>query len=311
MMLARIAANAFWMGRYAERAENLARLLSVTESFSADMDEASAWAPVLAVYCDTDAYAARGKPVTAVGVARYYLADRTNPGSVFSCIDRVRENARPLRHLISTESWRQISIFHGAIAAVSAQRFALSRLSAICEDVRLAACAHRGMIENTWYRDEVWLFNRIGAALERADQITRLLDMKSFQVDGGGDEPYAIPDVAWWNTLLRSASGYHAFQRRHSVRHEPEDAARFLLFDLQFPRSVRGAAEFAFANLAVLERDFDAKPGAEAKNAAKAFAERLAAPPAKLSGKALHRYLDQIQRDIIGLSNSLHERYFC
>lgn len=309
MMLSRIAENAFWMGRYIERAESLTRVLAVTESFAADQADEDAWTPVLNIYVAAKAFAERGKPVTAANVARFYMVDATNPGSILSCVRMARENARSLRHLISTESWRQLSVFHDFMSELAKRRVATSKLSETCEEIRLACCAHRGMMETTWYRDETWYFHRIGGALERADQVTRLLDMKTFQTDSD-DAAAPRPDVAWWNTLLRSASGYHAFQRRHSFNPQPEDAVGFLLHDLQFPRSVRGAAQAAFADLETLERDFKAKPGPAVKEAAKTFAERLGGPPQRLSGRVLHKYLDQIQQDIITLAKTLNERYF-
>ncbi|MGE0410284.1 MAG: alpha-E domain-containing protein, partial [Amphiplicatus sp.] len=297
-MLSRFAENAFWMGRYMVRTESLARLLSVTEAFAADQDSEAAWRPVIEVYQDSQTFAARKTPFTALGVARFYLADRANPNAIISALTYAKENARSLRHLISTESWRQLSVFHVSVSALTKRRFSLSKLSDICEEIRTACFTHRGLIEATWYRDEVWLFNRLGAALERADQMTRFLDMKYFQGDASGGDAGPRADVAWWNTLLRSASGYHAFHRRHSVDVAPSDAATFLLFDLQFPRSVRGAATTAFTLLDALDRDFHASPGPEVKDAARALAERLKTPPAKLAGRALHRYLDETQRDI-------------
>lgn len=309
MMLSRIAENAFWMGRYIERAESLTRVLAVTESFAIDQSDEDAWSPILNVYADTEAFSEKGKPVTGVNVARFYFTDSANPNSVLSCIRMARENARSLRHLISTESWRQLSVFYEALTQLAKRRFAISKLADICEETRLSCCAHRGMMETTWHHDEAWLFHRLGGAIERADQVTRLLDMKTFQADQDND-PAAMPDVAWWNTLLRSASGYHSFQRHHSFNPKPEDAAAFLLHNLHFPRSVRGAAETAFADLQTLEKDFRARPGPEVSDAAKAFAERLASPPQRLSGQTLHRYLDQIQKDIIVLAKALNDRYF-
>jgi uncharacterized alpha-E superfamily protein len=310
MMLSRIAENAFWMGRYIERAESFVQVLSVTDSFASDMAEEDAWGPLLDVYNDRKFYASRDLPVTEQNVVKFYLTDKVNLNSAYSCVKITRENARSLRHLISTESWLHISIFHEYMEALAKRRFSMSKLAAVCKEIQVSCSAHRGVIETTWYRDEAWLFNQVGAALERADQMTRLLDMKYYQTDAEDEDAAPVADVAWWNSLLRSASGYHAFKRRHSFNPKPEDAARFLLHDTQFPRSVRGAADTAFRHLKTLERDFKAKPGKEVNEAAAAFAERLKSPPPKLIGRSLHRYIDQIQLDIVTLSKALYDRYF-
>lgn len=310
MLLSRFADNAFWMGRYMERAESLARLLMVTESFAADQDSNEAWSPILSVFSDAEAFAARGKPLTALNVARFYLADTANFNSVIHAATMIKENARSLRHLLSTESWRQVSVFQKSVATLQARRFALSRLSDICGDIRDGCCTLRGVLDGTCYRDEVWRFHQLGSALERADQATRLIDIKYFRFDRDDDHEAAPPDVAWWNTLLRSASGYHAFQRRHSFNADPADAARFLICDKHLPLSVTNAVEAACYQLARLDADFTARPGLAVVKATDTLREHLAAPPARLSGRPLHRYLDQLQREIIALANALNDRYF-
>ena len=310
MLLARFAENAFWLGRYMERVENLARLLWVTEAFAADQETGEAWAPILSVFADDEAFAERGKPFTALNVARFYLTDKDNPNSAFSAGFMAKENARSLRHLISTEAWREISVFNDELAAVQKRRFALSKLSDICLYLRDGCYTHRGVMEATCYRDEVWRFYRLGAALERADQVTRLIDIKYFRFDRDDDDQAAPPDVAWWNTLLRSVSGYHAFQRRHSFNADPADAARFVLTDPHLPLSVASATNSVIYQLERLERDFNAKPGADVNKAAETLTFRLDSPPARLNGRALHRYLDALQKEINALANALNERYF-
>ncbi|MBT8471516.1 MAG: alpha-E domain-containing protein [Marinicaulis sp.] len=310
MLLSRFAENAFWLGRYMERVESLARLLWVTESFAADQDHDDAWAPILSVFADSEAFEERGKPLTAVNVARFYLSDTTNANSAVFAGNMAKENARSIRHLISTETWRAVSVFYDELRELQKRRFSLSKLNDICLSIRERSYIHRGVMEATSYRDEVWRFNQLGAALERADQMTRLIDIKYFRFDRDDIDDIAPPDVAWWNTLLRSASGYHAFQRRHPVNTDPADAARFVLCDPYLPLSVTNAAETALYQLERLDKDFDAKPGADIKKAAAALKENLGAPPAKLNGRALHRYLDSLQVDINSLANALNDRYF-
>ena len=310
MLLSRFAENAFWLGRYMERVESLARLLWVTEAFAADQASNDAWAPILSVFADEAAFAERGKAETALNIARFYLIDRDNPNSAASAAFMAKENARSLRHLLSTEAWRELSVFNDELAALQKKRFSLSKLNEICLALRDACYTHRGVMDATCYRDEVWRFHQLGGALERADQMTRLIDIKYFRFDLDDIDDAAPPDVAWWNTLLRSASGYHAFQRRHSFNADPADAAHFVLCDPHLPLSVSNAADAAFYQLERLERDFNARPGADVLAAANALETRLDAPPAKLNGRALHRYLDAIQQEIIGLANALNDRYF-
>lgn len=309
MLLSRFAENAFWMGRYMERVESLARLLSVTEAFAADQESDEAWTPILSVFSDEETYDKSGKARTALNVARFYLSDKNNPNSAAFAVFMAKENARSLRHLLSTECWREISVFNDEVATLQKRRFALSKLSEICGSISDGCYTFRGVLDATCYRDEVWRFNRLGAALERADQMTRLIDIKYFRFDRDDDDAVTPPDVAWWNTLLRSASGYHAFQRRHSFNADPADAARFVLTDPHLPLSVSNAAEAAFYQLERLERDFNATPGASVNEAAEALRFRIGSLPAKPNGRALHRYLDALQQEINTLAITLNERY--
>ncbi|MEO1252113.1 MAG: alpha-E domain-containing protein [Pseudomonadota bacterium] len=309
MLLSRHAENAFWLGRYTERVESISRLLNVTEAFAADQDSNDAWAPILSVFSDEKAFAETGKKFEAANVARFYLTDRNNPNSAAFALFMAKENARALRHLISTEAWRQMSVFFDLIASVQKRRFAVSKLSEICTAIREGSYTFRGVMAASGYRDEVWRFYELGAALERADQTTRLIDIKYFRFDRDDDDAAAPPDVTWWNTLLRSASGYHAFQRRHSFNADPEDAARFILFDPFLPHSVYHAAMTGFYGLERLERDFRARPDAGVAAAEEALRARIDNPPAHLRGRGLHRYIDALQREINTLANAINERY--
>ena len=94
MLLARFAENAFWLGRYMERVESLSRLLMVTESFAADQDSDDAWAPILNVFSDTEEFAKRGRALTALNVAKFYLTDLQNSNSVVCASHMAKENAR-------------------------------------------------------------------------------------------------------------------------------------------------------------------------------------------------------------------------
>ncbi len=296
------------MGRYVERCENLARLLSVTEAYAEGSDVRADWSPLLEVHSDAEAFAETGLPITGLNVARWYLTDPANPNSVLASLERVRENARGLRHLISVEVWRQINMFYGEMKALTPRKVKLGALNEICEQIRAACHAHFGLVETTWYRDEAWVFNRLGVRLERADQSTRLLDIKSFQLghEGGASQP----DDAWWNTLLRGASGYHAFRRSGPVNPQPDSAAEFILFDPAFPRSVEACVSEAEALLDRLSVAFGVTHGAAVDATRANLRALLTRRPEALSGGRLHAWLDRVQIAITDLVGALAERHF-
>lgn len=296
-----------------ERAENLARLLAVTEGFAAGDDDEAAWRSVLNTFHDMPAFKKTGRKLTGLNVARWYFTDRGNPNSVLSALAMARENARALRHLTPIESWKQINMLYSAAADLKARQVTLPKLSQLCETVRLGCLTHQGMVDGTWYRDEAWLFHRLGSELERADQTTRLLDVKYYQLKSAGadeEDGFAPPDIVWWNSLLRSASSYHAFRRRHSLSAGPAEAASFLLFDPDCPRSVKLAALAAADRLRELEDDYGAAPGAELDRACKGLLTLLEPDSPVKPGKSLHSYLDQVQVQLISFASALSTRYF-
>ena len=177
-LIARHAGSSLWLGRYMERIENLARLLDVTKTFAGDVEGGRNWLSLLRINGDQAVFFAKYAAPEAASVAHFYLLDTENPTSVQSSIRCARENARTLRALISTEMWLQINVFHGRIRALDLADMAPEEISGVCEMLKAGVQAHTGITEGTFYRDQCWHFYMMGRHLERADQITRLIDTK-------------------------------------------------------------------------------------------------------------------------------------
>ena len=236
-LLARFAENAFWMGRYMERAENLARILDVNETFARDSSEEEVWLPILRLHAEEEAFLKIHQKATAREVVHYYTLERTSPNSIRSCLDNARDNARTMRHLISTEMWRQLNVFHTWMCTLTRRDIRLDQLSSVCAVIKENCQTHTGVLEGTLHRDQVWYFYQLGKAIERAGQTTRLIDIKSHLLTGDS-EAFAAIDISQWNALLRSAAGYHAFRRIHPRGMDPQHVADFLILDRAYPRSV-------------------------------------------------------------------------
>ena len=234
-LIARHAAGAVWLARYIERIDNLARLLDVTKTFSHDDSD---WLTILRINGDAVDFLKRYPEVGQANVARFYLLDADNPNSVQAAIAAVKENARTLRALISTEMWLQINVFHGRIRALGGADLSPERMSAVCAMLKEGAQAHVGISEGTFYRDQCWHFTMIGRYLERADQTTRLLDTRFNALAPRSDVADPDIDAGKWHSLLRAAGGYHAYRREHPHGYRPVEVAGFLLANTAFPRAV-------------------------------------------------------------------------
>ncbi|MDZ7747609.1 MAG: alpha-E domain-containing protein [Halofilum sp. (in: g-proteobacteria)] len=177
-LLARYADAIFWMARYTERAENVARILDVNETFSRDSRGGQNWRSILQLYSDEPRFFQEHASASAESVLYFYTLDDRNPTSILSDLRAARENARTVRPLISTEMWTQLNVFYNRVRALGPQEVAEPRLARFCAMIKEGCQTHTGIIEGTFYRDEGWCFYQLGKHIERADQTTRLLDTK-------------------------------------------------------------------------------------------------------------------------------------
>ena len=187
-LLARYAESLFWMARYMERLENLARLIDVTQTFESPGLENEAWDALVRIHADETHFAERYGTPSADTVKRYYLLDKENPNSIAGSIEAARMNARTLRPLISTEMWKNLNVFHRDLLEVQEHELQGDSLSRLCTRIKEGVQAHTGITSGTLFRDQGWHFYEMGRLIERADQTTRLLDIKFHRLAPDGLE---------------------------------------------------------------------------------------------------------------------------
>lgn len=310
-LLARYAEGIYWMARYMERADNLARLLEVNEVFARDRRGHHNWHAIIDLNADQDRFKkAHGEP-TPNRVAFFYMLDRENPTSIISAVRAARENARTLRPLISTEMWMHLNIFYNELQAINATPDSVPNISRFCEKVRTACQAHSGITEGTFYRDQGWYFYQLGRYLERADQITRLVDVKYHTLLPSARDVGSVIDLSQWNALLRSAAGYHAYRRVHPRGINPSRVAEFLVLNNRFPRSVRYCVGEISTLLSQLMFTFQLTRGEPVAQAVDAVHHRL--EDMNIDGiitHGMHEYLDAVQLDLMVVNKTLAHAYF-
>jgi uncharacterized alpha-E superfamily protein len=310
-LLARHAESIFWLARQVERANSTARILDVNETFSRNARGEHDWESVLRLYGDEAGFRASGRRPSADTVIHFYVLDDSNPNSVLRNVRMARENARALRPLISTEMWVQLNGFHNRLSRLRRPDLRVENLNRLCSYIKESCQTHSGITAETLYRDESWYFHQLGRAIERADQTTRLVDVK-YQVLLPQPSDVGSPiDEAQWNTVLRSAAGFHAFRRVNPQSMSPPKVVEFLVFDQRFPRSVAASVLVANEHLGELRLKY----GHTAKRAASGLLRRLAASLAEdtaedLIARGLHEGLDQIQAELGGVTDALGREFF-
>jgi uncharacterized alpha-E superfamily protein len=239
-MLSRTADHLFWMSRYIERAENLARLLDVTWQLSLVPQSAEAenqnWHAVILLNSLEEAFFARYDEATANNVLQFMISDTDNPSSIHSCLRMCRENAHAVRGTITSDMWETLNAtwleigshrFDPAVAAGPGEFF---------EWVKLRSSLVRGATQGTLLQDEAFNFIRLGTVLERADNTARILDVKYHGLQPDRDE--GATDFYQWGALLRSVSAFEVYRKTYRAVISPARVAELLILHPGMPRSL-------------------------------------------------------------------------
>lgn len=310
-LLSRYAECIFWLARYVERAENLARILDVNETFSRDRTGEHNWLPIVQLNADDTRFFAKHQAASTAAVLDFYVTDAENPSSIVFAVKAARENARTLRPLISTEMWVHLNKFHSKMTALQPRSFGPGELTRLFGEIKEACQTHTGITEGTFYRDQGWYFYQLGRYLERVDQTTRLLDIKYHSLLPRGADVGSPIDASQWNALLRSAAGYHAYLRTNTGGLTPAGVAGFLLLNRRFPRSTFLCVRQVENLLTEMKSRYMLRGGSKA-------AERLDELRSVMStstiesilSSGLHEFLDGVQRQLIEVTSEIAADFF-
>src|SRR5580698_9138230 len=309
-LLARYAECIFWLARFVERAENLARIIEVHETYARDRSGARDWYSIVQLNADEKACAKKHNTASARNVIRFYLADHENPSSIFSVVRNARENARTLRPLVSTEMWVQLNVFYNRLIAIDERELAPGSLSPLLNEIKEACQTFTGITEGTFYRDQAWYFYRLGRYLERGDQTTRLLDSKYYLLVRDADVANMV-NTGQWLALLRAASGYHAFRLLHQSDLTPWRIASFLLFNPSFPRSVFLCVREVDAAVTGLHSRYNLRGGYDVAEGLDQLRSILGTRSIdEVLADGLHEFIDFIQRYLTAITDRLGAAFF-
>ncbi len=311
-LLARQAESLFWLGRYIERTAGLTRILLVQTAFDRGRAQETDWEWLLALYDEGEDFRERYEETNSKSVIHYFVNDREHPGSVLRCLEAARANARSLRAMISTDFWMQTNRVYRRVKELPEAALRESRLASTCEAIQIDCYALYGISNSTLYRDAGWRFFTLGKEIERADQMSRLLDVRFAQMQTGAAEGGAgLGDFTHWSMLLRACGGHHAYRRLVSGPLQPENVARFLIFEQSFARSIShciGETEQSVLELRtvcdvptptkLLKRLSDIKDMIHLAQGDPGLIPRL------------HSFNDAIQNHLIELTNDLDTCYF-
>ncbi len=261
-MLGKTANGLFWMHRSLERAENIARLIdtgqriALTRLGSTD-DE---WRSIMQTAGALAGFDAHHETVTKSAAIDWLLRARENPGSVLSCIEQARQNARMVRTALTGEVWEATNATYMAARDKLARRVNERDLPGVLRMIRQRTGMVRGATHGTMLRNDIYDFARIGTFLERADSTARIIDVKYYVLLPSVTSVGSSIDNVQWEILLRSVSARGGFRMTYGAKTDPKDIAKFLILDRRMPRSLAFCAAKIRDNMGYLLSDYETRP---------------------------------------------------
>jgi uncharacterized alpha-E superfamily protein len=315
-MLSRVADSLFWMSRYAERAENIARILDVNLQLMLDLPSLNPermkalWEPVLRSTGDGVDFYEHHKEANSESVIEFLALNPKNPNSIVNCFTSARENARHVREQISLEMWEEINRTYLHLKSQTLKKILRQGPYEFFTQVKNASHLFQGITDGTMTHGEGWDFIQVGKYLERADMTTRILDANdeifikqpTYQSQTGG--------TLQWSAILRSCSSHDAYRKFYVAQVDPDKVVEFLILNEFFPRSIRFCVQALNDGL----RRISGCGEEQFTNRIEKLAGRLVA---ELSYSALediktvgmHRYMDELQVKLNEIGEAIYLTY--
>jgi uncharacterized alpha-E superfamily protein len=311
-MLSRVADSIHWMSRYIERAENVARFVDVTLNLMLDLPDRSEqpWRPLVDITADTEMFTARYGEATQRNVIQFLTFDTDNVNSILSCFRAARENARSVREVISSEMWEQLNQSYLMVTAAAGSRGHLTDPQELFASVKLASQVFAGVTDSTMTHGEGWHFCRLGRKLERADKTSRILDVKYFLLLPTVHDVGTTVDDVQWAAVLRSASAFEMYHKRHG-RIAPGRIVEFLLLDREFPRAIHYCLVAARESVHAISGTPAGMFRSPVERVLGLLCSELAyAQIDDIIAGGLHEYLDELQTKMNQVGQHIQETFF-
>ncbi len=266
-MLGRTANDLFWMSRYIERAENIARLLEVGYRIALlpreGVGQDEEWLSTLRSAGCEQGFLAKHATYETRDVVNFMLFDPDNPSSVYSSLATARRNARAQRTALTREMWESLNSAWIEYSAIDPATLNSNELPPLFDWIKERSALFRGALLNTILRNDTFYFNQLGTFLERADNTARILDVKYYLLLPHNELVGGEIDQAQWAAILRSVSAHRSYRWVYRDSYKPWRIADYLILNPLMPRSLRSCYEEIVAALVDLGRYYGSSNGCQ------------------------------------------------
>lgn len=311
-MLSRVADSIYWMSRYVERAENVARFIDANLQLLLDAPpgQEQSWQPLVNATGDQQEFAKRYGVATQDNVIQFLTFDPFNSNSIRSCLQAARENACGVREIISSAMWLQLNKLHLTVKQAAATPIDLDSAAEFFGEVKVSSHAFNGITDATMTHSAAWHFSQMGRMLERADKTSRILDMKYYILQRSPDDVGTSFDQLQWGALLRSVSAFEMYRKQHG-RISPRGVIEFLMLNREFPRSARFCLQSARGSLHLIAGTPESSSrSAPEKLLGQACSDLEFATVDDIIRCGLHEYIDRFQTKLNQSAQAISERFF-
>jgi uncharacterized alpha-E superfamily protein len=239
-MLSRSAERLYWLARYLERTENIARLVSVHMNLLLDLPKGveMGWRQLILINAAEKEFYERNNIANERNLIGFLLADASYPGSLFSSLSAARENIRTSRELLPDEAWEQVNEMYlfakNNLETVSDRGHRVIFLKEI-----LKGCQRfTGLLSGYMSHNHPYRFIRLGGNIERADMTSRILDLASLLLSESRSNEMRQYETILWMNVLKSLNALLMYRQQMRSRVKGNDVLNFLLLDINLPRSV-------------------------------------------------------------------------
>ena len=312
-LLARDADSMYWMSRYIERAEHVARLLLVNANLLVDVGDLSPelqerqWHSVLTIMRSPplDGDAASGR------IPAYMTFDASNSNSLLSCITRARENARGIRENVSTEMWECINTLYWSLRGDDAHARYDESPDNFYRQMMNASMLFQGLTDQTLDHDQRWLFTQIGKYLERIDVTCGVIETKYNILRTAEPKMEGALKNIHWMAVLRCCCSLEAYRRHHIGDMDPLRVASFLILERNYPRSIRSCVAMAHQAVASVRAEVNPLSIDPAERVLGRLDAQLEyAEMSEVLTDGLSAYLQKIRQQVAETALAVQKTYF-
>ena len=239
-MLSRSAERLYWLARYLERTENIARLVNVHMNLLMDLPKGveMGWRQLIMITASEQTFNESYNIANERNITRFLLADAGYPGSLFSSLSAARENIRTSRELLPDEAWEQVNEMY-LYAKNNLDTVASRRQRVLFLNEILKGCQRfTGLLSGYMSHNHPYRFIRLGRNIERADMTSRILDLASLLLSESRSEEMRQYETILWMNILKSLNALLMYRQHVRSRVQGGDVLNYLLLDTNLPRSV-------------------------------------------------------------------------